>query len=123
MQHSVQYCRGNRDVRENLAPLGEHLVRREHGGDLLISPGDQLEKQVRPLDVHRQIPDLVDDKHPVLAEHLEPVRQTVLKVRLFQLFYELVAVDVVGREPVSGGDEPQSRCQMGLADARRPFLQ
>ena len=52
MQDTVQDRGGNGDIGEDLIPLGEGLVGSKDGRGLLIAPGDELEAQVRPLDVH-----------------------------------------------------------------------
>ena len=75
MQDAVQDGGGDGDVGKDLVPLGEGLVGGKDGGRLLISPGNQLEEQVCALDVHGEVADLVDDKHPILGENLELVRE------------------------------------------------
>ena len=105
----------NGDVSEDLVPLGEGLVGSKDGRGLLIAPGDELEEQVRTLNVHGKIADLVNDEHPVLGQDLELVRQAVLKMSLFQLFNELVAVDIVGRKAMPCGHKTQGGSQMGFA--------
>ncbi len=87
--------------------MGKGLVGREDGGRLLVPSGDKLKKQVGPLNVHGKIADLVNDKHPVLGQDLEPVRQPVLKMGFFELLNELVTVNVVGREPMLCSYDPQ----------------
>ena len=57
--------------------------------------GNQLEKQICPLNIHRGIADLINNQHPVLSQHFELVWQAVLKMGFFELLNELVAVDVV----------------------------
>ena len=103
MQDAVQDCGGDGDVGEDLIPLREGLVGSKDGRGLLIAPGDELEEQVRALNVHGKIADLINDEHPVLGQHLELVRQAVLKMSLLELFNELVAVHIVGRKPVLRG--------------------
>ena len=100
MQYTIQDGGGDGDVGKDLVPLGESLVGGKNGGRFLIPSGNELEEQVCTLDVHGEIADLVNDEHPVLGQNLELVRQAVLKVGLLELLNELVAVDVVGREPV-----------------------
>ena len=67
------------------------------------------------MDIHRKIADFIDDEHSVLGQNLELVRQTVLKMSLFQLLNKLVAVDVVGGEPVLSRHKAQGGGQMSLA--------
>ena len=95
MQDTIQNSGGDGDVGKDLVPLGESLIGREDGGGLLIASGNQLEKQISPLNVHRKIADFVDNEHLVLGQHLELVRQAVLKMGFFELLNELMAVDVV----------------------------
>ena len=119
MQKTVASSGGDGDVGKDLVPLGEGLVGGKDGGRLLISPGNQLEEQVCALDVHGEVADLVDDKHPVLGENLELVRQTVLKMGLLELLNKLMAVDVVGGKAMLCRHKAQSGGQMGLAHAGR----
>ena len=100
MQDTIEDGGGNGDVGKDLVPLGEGLIGSEDGGGLLIPPGNQLEEQICPLNVHREIADLVDDQHPVFGQHFEFVRQAVLKMGFFELLNELMAVDVVSGKPV-----------------------
>ena len=96
MQDAVQDGGGDGDIGKDLVPLREGFVGGKDGRRFFIPSGNKLEEQVCALDVHGEVADLVDDKHPVLGENLELVRQAVLKVGLLELFNELVAVDVVG---------------------------
>ena len=100
MQYTIQDGGGDGDAGKDLVPLGESLVGGKNGGRFLIPSGNELEEQVCTLDVHGEVADFVNDEHPVLGQNLELIRQTVLKVGLLELFNELVAVDVVGGEPV-----------------------
>ena len=100
MQDTVQDRGGNGYIGKDLIPLGKGLVGSKDCRGLLIAPGDELEEQVRALNVHGKIADLIDDGHPVLGQHLELIRQAVLKMSLFQLLNQLVAVDIVGGKPV-----------------------
>jgi len=119
MQDAVKYGGSDGDVGEDVIPLGEGLVRGKNSGDLLVTPSDELKEQVGALNVHREVADLVDDEELVLAEDLELVGEPVLKMSPFELFNELMAVDVIGGLSMTGGDHAQSRGEMGLADARR----
>ena len=119
MQDAVQDGGGDGDIGKDLVPLREGFVGGKDGRRFFIPSGNKLEEQVCALDVHGEVADLVDDKHPVLGENLELVRQTVLKMGLLELFNELVAVDVVGRETVLCCHQAQSGGQMGLAHAGR----
>ena len=103
MQDAVQDRGGNGDVGEDLVPLRKGLVGGKNRGGFLIAPGDELEEQVRALDIHGKIADFVDDEHSVLGQHLELIRQAVLEVGLFELLNQLMAVDVVSGKPVLRG--------------------
>ncbi len=119
MQDAVQDGGGDGDIGKDLVPLREGFVGGKDGRRFFIPSGNKLEEQVCALDVHGEVADLVDDKHPVLGQNLELVRQTVLKMGLLELFNKLVAVDVVGRETVLCCHQAQSGGQMGLAHAGR----
>ena len=103
MQDTVQDGGGNGDVSEDLSPLGEGLVGSKDGGGLLITPGDELEEQVRTLNVHGKIADFINDEHLIPGQDFEFVRQAVFEMGLFQLLDELVAIDIVGGKPVLRG--------------------
>ena len=115
MQDAVQDRGGNGDVGEDLIPLREGLVGSKDGGGLLITPSDELEEQVRTLDVHGKIANLINDEHPVLGQHLEFIRQAVLKMGLLELLNQLVAVDIVSGETMLRRHKPQGGGQMSLA--------
>ena len=119
MQDAVQDGGGDGDIGKDLVPLREGFVGGKDGRRFFIPSGNKLEEQVCTLDVHGEVADLVDDEHPVLGQNLELIRQTVLKVGLLELFNELMAVDVVGRETVLCCHQAQGGGQMGLAHAWR----
>ena len=73
MQDTIQDGRGNGNVGKDLIPLREGLVGSEYGGGFLIPPGNQLEEQVCPLNIHGKVANLVDYEHPVLGKDLELV--------------------------------------------------
>ena len=88
MQDTLQDSEGNGDVGKDLVPLGEGLVGGEDSGGLLIASGNQLEKQICALNVHREIADFVDNQHPVLGENFLLTFMAVLK-KIFHLAYLL----------------------------------
>ena len=83
MQNTIEDGRGNGDVGKDLIPLGEGLIGSEDGGGLLIPPGNQLEEEISPLNVHREVSNLINNEHFVLGQHFEFVRQTVLEMGFF----------------------------------------
>ena len=105
MEDTVQDSGGDGDVGKDLVPLGEGLIGSEDSGGLLIASGNQLEEEIRSLNVHREIADFINNEHSVLGKDFQSVRQTVLKMGLFELLNELVAVDIVSGEAVLSGDE------------------
>ena len=119
MQYPIQDGGGDSDIGKDLIPLGESLVGGKYCRGLFVSSGNELEKQVCDLDIHREIADFVDDEHPVLGQDLELVWQAVLKMGLFELLNKLVAIDVVGGEPVLSRHKAQGGGQMSLAHAGR----
>ena len=94
MQDTIQDGGGDSDVGKDLVPLRESFVGGKNGRSLLIPSGDELKEQVCALNIHEEITDLVNDEHPVLGQYLELVRQTVLKMGLFELLNELMAIHV-----------------------------
>ena len=95
VQNAVQNGGGYSDIRKNLAPLRKRFVGREYGRNLFVAAGNELKKQVLPLNIHREIPDFVDDHQGILAKYLELVRQPIFVVCGFELLDEVVTVDVI----------------------------
>ena len=75
MQDTIQDGGGDGDVGKDLVPLEEGLIGGEDRGGLLIPPGNQLEEQICPLNIHGEIADLVDDQHPVFGQHFKKLYQ------------------------------------------------
>ena len=119
MQNPVQDNGSNGDVGKDFVPLGEGLIGSEDGGGLLIAPGNQLEEEVSPLNVHREVSNLINNEHFVLGQYFELVWQAVLEMGFFELLNKLVAVDVVGGKSVLGGHKAQGGGKVGFAHARR----
>lgn len=82
VQNMVEDRRGDGDIGKDLIPLGKGLVGGKDCRDLLIPSGNELEEQVRPLNIHWEITDFVDDKQLVFAQCFELIWQTVFKMRL-----------------------------------------
>ena len=92
MQDAIQDGGGNGDVGKDLVPLGEGLVGCKDSGRFLVPPGNELKEEVCTLNVHEKVTNFIDNKQPVLGQDLELVRQAVLKMGLFELPNELVAI-------------------------------
>ena len=120
MQDRIKDGGGNGNVGKDLVPLREGLIGNENSGDLFIAASNQLEEKVGALNVHREISDLINDKHPIPGEDFKPVGQAVLKMGFFELLNELVAVDIVSGEPVLSGHKAQGGGKVGLALTRGP---
>src|SRR6266581_4415363 len=73
VEDAIQDRRGDDPVPEDLPPAAEALVAREDHGAALVVAADELEEQVRPLAVDRQVPDLVDDEQAGHGVDLELV--------------------------------------------------
>lgn len=58
---------GHVAVSEHLAPPSELQVRSEHHAPLLVGIRDDLEQEPGPVDVDRQVAQLVDDQQPGAA--------------------------------------------------------
>ena len=92
MQDAIQNSGGNGDVGKDLVPLGEGLARCKDSGRFLVLPGNELKEEVCTLNVHEKVTNFIDNKQPVLGQDLELVRQAVLKMGLFELLNELMAI-------------------------------
>ena len=73
MEHSVEDGGGDHAVAEHITPSTEALVARESHWHAFVATADELEEQVRPLALDRQIPDFVDDEQSRDGKHLELV--------------------------------------------------
>ena len=104
VQNTVEDRRGDGDIGKDLVPLRKGLVGSEDCWDLLIPSGNELKEQVRTLNIHWKIPGFVDDEQLVFAQSFELIRQTVFKMRLFELLNQCVAVDVVSGKAMPGSD-------------------
>ena len=122
MQNPVQDSGGNGDVGKDFVPLGEGLIGSEDGGGLLIPPGNQLEEEISPLNVHREVSNLINNEHSVLGQHFEFVWQAVVEMSFFELLNELVAIDVVSGEPMLSRHKAQGGGQMGFTQAWQKIL-
>jgi len=83
MKHTVEDRGSDGDVCKDLVPLGKGLVGGKDCRGLLIPSGNELKEQVRPLNIHREITDFVDEEQLVFAQYFELVRQSVFKMSLF----------------------------------------
>ena len=84
MQQPVDECCGHDLVAQDLAPLLEALVGREHGGRVLVAPVDQLEEEHGASLVDRQIADLVDDQERGVGQGLETMAESASGLGLFE---------------------------------------
>src|SRR5439155_16319145 len=75
MDKAVDQRAGHDVVAEDLAPLLEAFVRREHGGGVLVAAANELEEQHRTNATDGQIADLVDDHEAGKDESPEPMAQ------------------------------------------------
>ena len=91
MQDTVQDSGGNGNVGEDLVPLGKGFVGSEDGGGFLVPPGNQLEEQICPLNVHGEIADFVDNQHPVLGQHFEKTSTVFTSNKTFSQWNEVFA--------------------------------
>jgi hypothetical protein len=119
MQDAVKDSGSDGHVSEDLVPLGEGFVGGKDGGNLLVASGNELKEQISALDIHRKIPDFINNKQLVLGKDFELVGQTVCVMSGLELFNKLVAVDVIGATPVAGGHHAEGGGEMRLTDAWR----
>lgn len=74
MQNTVEDGGSDGDIGKNLVPLGEGFVGGKDGGGLLVTSGDELKEEICALDIHGEIANFVNNKHPVLCKDFELVR-------------------------------------------------
>ena len=79
MQDPVQDGRGDHGIAEDLVPLREASVRGQGQGPFFVPPRDELEEQMRPMSVDRDIADLVDDQELGLRVELQPLIASLTK--------------------------------------------
>ena len=71
MQQAIDECSGHDLVAQDLTPLFEAFVGREHSGCALVAPVDELEEEHGAGLADRQVADLVDDQERGIGEDLE----------------------------------------------------
>src|SRR5262245_38017157 len=62
VQHTVENRRGDDPVSEDLPPAPKALIAGENHWPPLVASTDELEEEVRPRSVDRQVADLIDEK-------------------------------------------------------------
>lgn len=76
VQQPIQDRGRNDRIAEHLAPRAEALIARQNEGAPFIATRDELEEQVGPLPINRDIPDFIDAEDLRLREQLEFFRPT-----------------------------------------------
>ena len=89
----------------------------------LVAARDELEEQVRPQPLQRQVADLVDDQQLRLHEQLQLLLQAVLVVRPRQARDQPGRGDKRSPKAQGTGSQAERHRQVGLAHARRPEQQ
>jgi hypothetical protein len=77
MQDPIKNSGSDGNIGKNIIPLRDSLVRSKDGISFLITPCDELKKQIRTLNVHRKITNFVDYEQLVLAESSEFIGQAI----------------------------------------------
>ena len=119
MQQTIQNCRGDDLVAEDLAPARQALIGGDQNRPPLVTARYQLEEQVRAEPLQRQIADFIDDQKLRLHELLELLLDSVLLVSPDQ------RRDQAGRRgesrPVaqSTGLQAQTHCQVRFTHTGR----
>ena len=78
MQEPVEDCSGDHLVAEDLAPLRDHLIRREEHAAALVATRDELEEEIGAALFEWQVPELVDDEELRLREEANLVGEMSL---------------------------------------------
>ena len=81
VQQAIYQRRRHDFISEDLAPLLEAFVAREHRRGRLVAPRHELEEEHRAGARHRQIPDLVDHQQGRVRQHLEALSQMPGRLR------------------------------------------
>src|SRR5690606_29499525 len=119
VQESVDQGGSHDLVAEDLSPLLEALVRREHGRSALVAPGDHLEEEHRPGTGDRQVTDLVDDQHGGVGEHLHALGKSAGGLSFLQRCDQVGERPVIDAAPGLSGGNGEADSQVRLADAWR----
>ena len=80
MQQAIEDRRGDDGIAKHLTPLAEALVGGEDNRAPLIAPRDELEEEVRPMLVNRDVADLVDDQQLGQTILLEALLEPILGI-------------------------------------------
>ena len=78
VEQAIQNGRRDDRIAKDLAPGAQALIARQDDGTPFIATGDELEEQVRPLPINRDIADLINDEEVGLGEEPELVLQPIL---------------------------------------------
>ena len=118
VQESVDECSGHDLIAQDLTPVLEPFVGREHGGCALIAPVDELEEEHGAGRADRQVADLVDDQERRVGQDLEAVFQPARGFGLFQRGDEISQSAVVDSAPALSRGNGEADRQIGRASCR-----
>src|SRR6266568_8993928 len=120
MHEPVDQRAGHDVVPEDLAPLLEALVAREHGGGPLVAPAHQVKEEHRPRAADREVADLVHHEERGEDERLQSLTESAGGLGFFERGDEVGEGAVVDPAPALGTRDREADRQVRLADARRP---
>src|SRR5690606_11973749 len=95
--------------------LLEALVRRQHGGSMLVPAAHQLEEEHGTGAGDRQITDLVDDQERWVRQGLQALSEGAGGLRLLQAGDQRCRRAVVDAPALLGGRDRKADCQVRLA--------
>ena len=119
VQEPIDECGGHDLVAQDLAPLLEPFVGREHGGCALVAAVDELEEEHRAGLADGQVADLVDDQERGIGEDFEAASQLAGGLGFFERGDEVGQSAVVDSAPALSRGNGEADREMRLADARR----
>src|SRR5690606_29857847 len=119
VEQAVDQGGGHDLVPEDLAPLREALVAREHRGRLFVAARHELKEEHGAGAAGGQVAALVDHEDRRVGQHLEPLLELAGGLRLFQAGDEIGQRAVVDAASALGRGDRQADGQVGLSDPGR----
>src|SRR5262249_35757042 len=115
MKKSIEQCRGDDWVAEDLTPFCEAAVGSEDHGSALVAGVDELEEQIAAAWDDRQVADFINDEQGEAAEESDLLSQRALAFGLGKRAHEIGERAEVHAAPGSYGLHPERQRQVAFA--------
>src|SRR6266496_5548630 len=120
VHEAVDQGAGHDVVAEDLAPILEAFVAREHGGGPLVAAAHELEEEHGAGACDREVAELVDDQERREDERLEPLAEPTRRLGFLERRDEIGEGAVVDAAATLGGGDREADREVGLPHTGRP---